>query len=382
MTATEPPLPREAYLSWLEIDLEAIRLNYRLMREQLRPDAALFAVIKADAYGHGALPVAKTLLHENPEMLCVARVEEAVELRDGGIDIPLLVLAPPFDAQAKVAVSHECAIVVCDPEHMRAMAVAARQQNTRARIHLKVDIGMGRLGALPQDVPALLQQIADTPELELEGVMSHFPCADAPPGSFTDNQARHFGEIVEQVRTAGMSVRYFHTANSAAILDHPLAHFNAARTGITLYGQYPGTEMERRLPLRPAMSMRTTVAFLKDVPAGTGLSYGHVYHTTRASRIAIVPLGYADGYPRHATNRGEMLVHGQRVPQVGRVCMDHVLLDVTDVPNVKLGDVVTAIGMDVNQVITAEELATRCDTIGYEITTRVGKRLPKFYSHG
>ena len=376
---TELALPREAYLSWLEVDLPAVRANYRLMREQLRGDAELFAVVKADAYGHGAVVVARALLAEKPAMFCVARVEEAVELRQAGIDSPLLVLAPPLGPQANLAVEHRCSIVVCDRVHIDAMAAAARAKGCRAKIHLKVDIGMGRLGALPECVPSLLDQVAECAELELEGVMSHFPCADAEPAELTDEQALHFGEIVGQVKSRELSVRYFHTANSAAIMDHPLSHFNAARTGIALYGQYPSIEMERRLALQPAMAMRTTIAFLKDVQAGTGLSYGLTFHTQRQSRIATVPLGYADGYPRHASNQTEMLVRGQRVPQVGRVCMDHVLLDVTDVAGVEIGDVVTAFGRDGEAVLSAEELATRCGTIGYEVTTRVGKRLPKFY---
>lgn len=380
MTVTDAALPREAALSWLEIDLQAIRTNYILMREQLPANAALFAVIKADAYGHGAVESARVLLPEQTPMFCIARVEEAVELRNAGISTPLLILAPPFAPQAQIAVAHNCAVVVCDPVHLDAMAGAAREQNRRTKVHLKVDIGMGRLGALPEFVPSLVERIAAMPELELEGVMSHFPCADSQPGELTDEQARHFGEIVSLVRQSNLPVRYFHTANSAAILDHPLAHFNAGRAGITLYGQYPSTSMERRLPLQPAMAMRTTVTFLKDVPAGTGLSYGLTYHTTRPSRIATVALGYADGYPRHASNIAQMLVRGQRVPQVGRVCMDHVLLDVTDVPHVRIGDVVTAFGTDGAELISAEELATWCGTIGYEITTRVGQRLPKFYS--
>jgi alanine racemase len=377
VTGTE--IPREAYLSWLEVDLECIRSNYRLMRKRMA-GRELFAVVKADAYGHGAVEVARALSTEKPAKFCVARVEEAVELRGAGIEQPILVLAPPLEAQAAVAARYDFEIVVCHPQHIHAMAKAARQHQRAAKVHLKVDIGMGRLGVRPEQVPEMLELLAAYSELELEGVMSHFPCADSPPDCLTDEQAVIFAEVVRVVQKIVPNVRHFHTANSAAILQHPSAHFTAGRAGITLYGQRPSEEMSGLGDLRPAIAMRTRVSFLKDVGAGMGLSYGLTYHTTRPSRIASVPLGYADGYPRHASNKAQMLVRGKRVAQVGRVCMDHVLLDVTDVTGVEIGDIVTAIGHDGGEEIRPEELAGWCGTIGYEITTRVGKRLPKFYS--
>jgi alanine racemase len=372
-------LKREAYLSWLEVDLGAIVHNYRILRGLVSQPGQVFPVIKADAYGHGALETARALLSEGIRMFCVARVEEAVELREAGIQTPILVFGPPLAAQAEVALGYDLSISVASREHIAHILAAARANGRKARIHLKLDIGMGRLGCRPGDVLDMLRFVARHPELEVEGIMSHFPSADMKPPTITRKQIEVFAAVRREVLAAGFHIPFFHVANSAATLDYPEAHFDAVRTGISLYGQYPSAEVEQRVPLRPAMSMKTRVIFLKDVPAGVGLSYGHTFVTRRASRIATVPLGYADGYPRHASNRTVMLVRGARVPQVGRVCMDLVLLDVTDVPGVEMGDEVLAFGRSGGDLLPADAVAAAIGTIGYEMTTRVGSRLPRFY---
>lgn len=366
------------HLSWLEIDLGRIRHNYRMLKGLLPAGVAAFGVVKADAYGHGAIPASEALLKEGVEMLCVARVEEARELRDAGIHHDLMILAPPLPPQAEQAVALDCRVIVCDPIHIEAAASAARKSGRRARVHLKVDTGMGRLGVKPEDAVEFAKRINAEPSLELEGIMTHFPCADAVPDQMTGQQIQTFVDIIQAVSSHGMDCRYAHAANTAATMMHPDSHLNAVRTGIGLYGQFPDVAMPRELDLRPAMAMRARIVFLKEVPAGTGISYGHTWHAPRASRIATIPLGYADGFPRHATNQTTMLLRGQRAPQVGRVCMDHILLDVTDVPEVQLGDVVTAFGEDdLGNVLRPEDVAARYGSIGYELTTRVGKRLPR-----
>lgn len=374
-------LPPSAYLSWIEVDLEAVRHNARLVRGLLPDRFPLFGVVKADAYGHGAVTVSQILLEEGYAMLCVARVEEAAELRNAGIEAPILVLAPPLAEQAALAVQYDSAIVVCDPEHIDAVKNAAAATQKIPSVHLKIDTGMGRLGASPEKADDLAREIISSPQpLKLEGVMAHFPSADERDPTLTNEQITRFSMVQQQLRGAGIDVPFWHTSNTAGILQHPTARFTAVRTGIALYGQYPGPEVEHKLDLRPAMALRTRVSFIKEVPAGTGLSYGHTFYTQRPSRIATLPLGYADGYPRHASNRTEMLLHGRRVPVVGRVCMDHTLIDVTEVPEAAIGSIVTAFGWshDTDDILSAEEVAYRFDSLGYELTTRIGKRLPRF----
>jgi alanine racemase len=225
----------------------------------------------------------------------------------------------------------------------------------------------------------MAHRIASDPGLVLEGVMCHLPCADMAPTEITLQQIAAFHAVRRDLRAAGLTVRYFHCANSAAILDYPDAHFDAVRPGISLYGQYPSSGIIHRVDLRPAMTLKTRVVYIKDVPAGTGLSYGHAFVTCRASRIATVPIGYADGYPRHASNVAVMMVRGAAARQVGRVCMDLTLLDVTDIGGVQIGDEVLVFGPSENGFLPADAVAAACGTIGYEITTRIGKRLPRFY---
>lgn len=375
-----PVLEKSSYLSWLEIDLEAIRHNYRFMRSRLKPGTELFAVIKADAYGHGAVPVGRAMEAEGAPVLCVARGEEALELRDGGLTAPILVLGPPLESQPRLFAGMNTAAVVSCREHIEFVAAAARTAGERLRVHLKVDVGMGRVGVRPESAVEFARTISSLPELELDGVMTHFPCADGEPRSLTEHQIRAFSEVCNQLAQSGYRPRWRHCANSAAILQFPEAHLDAARAGIVLYGINPSIDMPRHDDdLHPAMTLKSRIVLLKTVPPGTGLSYGHTFHTTRETVVATVPLGYADGYPRHASNSADMIVRGRCVPQVGRVCMDLLLLDVTDVPEVLLGDEVVAFGRAGQLTLRAEDVAARFGSIGYELTTRIGKRLQKFY---
>lgn len=389
MTAIERPAPagtvppRDA-VSWIEIDLSALRHNYHLLRAATAPEVRFIAVVKADAYGHGAVPAAKALETEGADLLAVARVEEARELRGAGLAAPLLILAPPFAGQADAAVALDAAEVVCNLDHARAMSRAAQERATTARVHLKVDVGMGRLGCRPESAVELAQAVAALPGLRIEGVMTHFPCADGATDPPCDQMTRSQIAAFRQVRTALIEAgaapgAIYHAANSATTLDYPEAHFDAVRCGISLYGQQPSFETRNRPPLRPVMAVKTRIAFLKDVPAGTGLSYGHTCTTERLTRVATVPMGYADGYPRHASSKTYMLVHGKKAPVLGRVCMDHTLIDVTDAGAVRESDEVLVFGQSGEDLLRAEDVAAAIGTIGYELTTRIGKRLPRVY---
>ena len=370
-------LPADARLAWLEIDLAAIRHNYRIFRRRAGASTVVFAVVKADAYGHGAVDTARALAAEGVDRLCVARMEEALELRAAGITAPLLVFAPPLTAACAALAGEGITLTACDPAHLDAIAAAAAATGRTLPVHIKVDVGMGRLGVRPEDALAFARAAAARPGITLDGVMTHFPCADGPPRSVTERQIADFLAVRAGLLDAGIRPNVFHCANSAAALDFPEAHLDAIRPGISLYGQYPSADVVARVPLRPAMAFRSRVTFVKDVPAGRGLSYGHTFVTRRPSRVATVPVGYADGYPRHASGRARALVRGTAVPQVGRVCMDQILLDVTDLPAVTPGDTVTLFGTDGDASYTAEDFAADAGTIGYEITTRIGKRLPR-----
>jgi alanine racemase len=372
-------LDRIEPLAWVEVDIEAVRHNFRELKKLVKPPTQCFAVVKADAYGHGATKVAVALLQEGATKLCVARAEEAADLRNDGIDAPILVFAPPLEGQAHFLVNSGCECVVCDAVHIENLASAARLSGKKCRVHLKVDVGMGRLGVPAEDALEFARLIMSKPELILTGVMSHFPCADMPARTLTLTQIERFRTVRQTLAGAGIESPIYHIANSAALLDYPEAHFDAVRPGISLYGQLPSLEVNSRPPLKPAMTMKSRIVFLKEVQAGTGLSYGHTYVTTRPSRIATVALGYADGYPRHASNKTRMLVRGKEVPQVGRVCMDLSLIDVTDLPDVKIGDEVVAFGRQGNAFLPAEHVARDIGTIGYELTTRYGKRLPRIF---
>jgi alanine racemase len=373
-------LDRRSSLSWIEVDISAVRHNFREIRRLLVDShTRVFAVVKADAYGHGAKQAATALLDEGADTLCVARVEEAVELRAAGVDAPMLVFAPPLAAQAHLILEADCAVSVCDREHVEALASAARAVSRRVSVHVKVDTGMARLGVQPTDAVPLLRAIAGHPELEIQGIMTHFPCADMKPQKLTRRHIEVFEAVRREIASAGFVVPVCHAANSAATMDYPEAHFDAVRPGISLYGQYPSAEVACRIDLRPAMSMKTRIILLKNVPAGVGLSYGHSFVTRQPSRIATVPLGYADGYPRHASNRAMMIVRGRVVPVVGRVCMDLTLLDVTAVPGVAMGDEVLAFGTSGDHILPADAVAATIGTIGYEMTTRYGRRLPRFF---
>lgn len=372
-------LGADTYLSWVRIDLGAILHNYRLLREFLPDHVSLFPVVKADAYGHGAVPVVRLLQEEGVERVCVARVEEGVELRQAGIKIKILVFTPPLLPQARVAAQHELEIVVCDVTHADAVAQAQRDCGKQVPVHIKTDVGMGRIGAQPGEVPGLLSYCRSK-GLNVFGVMSHFPCADTSDETTTLAMTDIFNGVHEAVRAADETEDlYFHISNTAATLRYPQAWFNAVRSGISLYGQYPSYDMERTLPLRPAMSLMTRIVYLKDVPANTPVSYCHTYRTSNPATLATLALGYADGYPRHASNHTHFLVHGKRAPQVGRVCMDQLMIDVSDIPEAAIGDEVLAFGTSGNLILLAEEVAARFDSLGYELTSRIGKRLPRFF---
>jgi alanine racemase len=338
-------------------------------------DIALLGVVKANGYGHGAVPVARTLEAGGIGALGVATPGEGMELRDAGIRVPIFLLAGPFGAPGDLLAKLNLTPVLYNLEQVRALEATLVSD---LAVHLKVDTGMTRLGVLPKDLPGFIAALAKTRHLKLTGVLTHLAEADETFEGATAEQFRVFEEVEAQVRRLAPEVRYFHVANSAAILGRKLGPCNWARPGIMLYGSSPHPRFTEGERLKPVMHFETQVISLKQVPAGSRVSYGGEWTAQRPSRIAVLPVGYADGYIRHLSKVGEVLIGGRRVPVVGRVCMDLTMVDVTDLPDVTLGTAVTLWGPG----LRAEEVAAWAGTISYELFCSVSSRVPRVYQGG
>jgi len=360
------------------IDLDAIAHNTKQL-QRLVPRAAMMAVVKADAYGHGAVPVARTVLAAGARWLAVARVEEGLELREAGITAPILILGYVAPSQAAVVVAHNLRPAIWDLRLGRALSQAAVAAQRPAPVHLKVDTGMGRVGVQPDEAVEVARALASLPGIEVEGVFTHLAVADEPENPFTQVQLNAFHKVVTQIRAAGIPVPVAHACNSAGLMLHPEAHYELVRAGIALYGMPPNPAVSWPVELRPALTWRTEVAMVKDLPPGSPISYGCTYHTRGVERIATLPVGYADGYSRLLSNRGEVLIHGRRCPVVGRVCMDQIMVRVPSDVAVAPGDEVVLIGEQEGDRITATEMADWIGTINYEVLCDIGKRVPRCY---
>ena len=365
-----------------EINLDAIAFNLRRIRELVGPDVKICPAVKADAYGHGAIPVSRTVLDAGAEMLSVAFVEEAVELREAGIQAPILLLGCAFPDQIPEIVEHDITSTVCDLDFARSLSREAQSAGKRAKVHIKVDTGMGRIGMHPRDVLEFALGVSELPGVEIEGIFTHFPCADVDDLSFTRAQIEDFHAISEAVRSAGVPVPIRHAANSGAIINLPESYFEMVRPGIMLYGLYEGAFVGRKVELRQAMTLKTRIIFLKEMLPGETVSYGRTFRASRPTMVATLPIGYADGYNRLLSNKAHALVHGKRAPVIGRVCMDQTMLDVTGVPGVSAGDEVVLYGSQGGETIPISEIAALQGTLTYEVACAVGKRVPRVYVTG
>ena len=360
-----------------EIDLSALRHNFRVLRSLISPSASVIAVVKANGYGHGAVPVSRTLVEEGVRMLGVATVEEGVELRQAGIGCPVVVLGGVDGPQAEEAHANGLSSVLFDPAQIPCLARAAGQRDRPFPVHPKVDTGMGRLGFLPGSAEAIIGALKPYKELRVEGWMTHLSSADgseAADREFTLGQLAAFSRGIPSVREAFGEGVAVHVLNSSGILSYRKYAFDMVRPGIALYGSLPAEGLGAELGLRPVMRLVTKIASLKELPPDHPVSYARSYRRSEPRRIAVVPLGYADGYRRSFSNAASMVVLGRRVPVAGRVCMDHTMLDVTDVPGVATGTDVLVMGEGAD---TADDLARIAGTIPYEILTQVGRRIPR-----
>lgn len=361
------------------VDLGAIRANVAELRRCAAP-AAVLAVVKADAYGHGAVPVARAALEAGAERLGVAIVEEGVALRTAGIDAPILLLSEPPPAVAPAVVEHDLTATVYTAAGIDAIGRAATAAGVVVPVHLKVDTGMHRVGCTPADAVALARRIADEPGLDLEGVFTHLAVADEPEDPYTAEQLACFGTVVDALAAAGLRPPIVHAANSAGTLLRPDARLDLVRVGITIYGIPPAPGLAPVPGLVPALRLTSAVTYVKRVPAGARLSYGLRYTAPGETTIATVPIGYADGVPRRLGHvGGEVLIGGHRHPIAGTITMDQLLVDVADAP-VAVGDEVVLLGRQGEEEITATDWADRLDTIAYEIVCGIGPRVPREYT--
>jgi alanine racemase len=376
-------MPNAKAHSWAEIRLADIAYNIAQLRRCIGDDTLFMAVVKADGYGHGAYRVAQTAIDAGARWLGVAIAEEGVELRDKGIDAPILVLGGIMPYEAEEVVASGLCQTVFTLDVAKALSDASAKQGKNADVHIKVDTGMGRVGVRPGiELEQLIEGLLKLPGINITGMFTHFAESDACDKAFTGGQISLFRQAVNQAESMGVGPLILHAANSAAIMDYSDARFNMVRGGISIYGYYPSNEIDnpQKIDLKPALSWKARVVYVKDVPAGTPISYGRTFTTQRPSKIATISAGYADGYRRQLSNKGCVLIRGSRAPVIGRVCMDQFMVDVTDIPGVAAGDEVVLIGGQGNETITADELAELCDTISYEILTSIGPRVPRIYA--
>ncbi len=373
-------LRRPSSHSWVETDLAAVRHNVRAIKQFLGPGRHLWAVVKANAYGHGAVPTATAALESGADGIAVSCLNEAAELRmDAAIRAPLLVLAAGEPRAAAWMVRLEIIQTACEPPMVEALSRAAQRLQKPARVHLKVDTGMGRLGVRPEDVLEFTRFLTGLPGVQLEGVFSHLATAESDDPAYAQLQYERFTKAVEDVSATGARPGMCHLANSAAALRFPEMLLDAVRAGLLIYGIQPDAPGLAPLDLRPAMTWKTRLSFLHRLLAGCSVSYGSTYVTERERLVGVLPLGYADGYPRHASNRGHVLLRGQPCPVIGVVCMDHLMIDATGAEGAEVGDEVVLLGRQGNSTITANRLAEWAGTVVHEVPTVIGRRVKRVY---
>ncbi len=356
----------------LDVDLAALEHNYRQLQGLCEPHVKMLAVVKADAYGHGLLPVARKLVQAGADYLGVGSLEEGLSLRQSGLALPILLLLGILPQEAERAVAADLDVALFRRDVAEALAAAARSQVKKARVHLKVDTGMGRLGLLPGEVTAFLDSLKEYRQLEVMGLISHLAVADWADKTYTLRQLQDFNELLAAARGRGWDLPLSHISNSAALWDLKEAHHGLVRPGLMLYGSPPAPDRPPPVDLKPVMTLSTQVLQLKRLPPGSSISYGCTYNTTDWCDLAVLPVGYCNGYCRLLSNRGEALIRGRRAPIRGRVCMNLTMVEVTGIAGVQEGDRVTLMGVDGDDRIRAEDLAAWADTISYEVYCLMG----------
>lgn len=370
----------EYYRVEAKINLDAICNNIDEVRKNINTHTKIMAVIKADGYGHGAVALAKAL-GDKVDAYGIAIIEEGIELRNAGFDKPILILGfTPYQLYDEV-VKYNITQTVFHYDMAKRLSDVAVSQGKQAKIHIKLDTGMSRIGFKDNEESIqVIKEISKLPNIYIDGLFTHFACADEADKTSARKQFRRYLAFADQLEKEGIDIPVKHVSNSASIIDLPEANLDMVRSGISTYGMYPSDEVNKsKLLLQPALSLTSNVIYVKQVPAGTGISYNSTFVTSRDSIIATIPVGYGDGYPRQLSSKGRVLIHGKSAPIVGRVCMDQFMVDVTDIPDVVEGDIVTLIGKDGNEYITTEEVANMAGSFNYELVCDIGKRVPRVY---
>ncbi len=377
---------------YVNVDLGAICANVQAAMDKVGPNVNMMAVIKTDGYGHGAVPIARALNKIGVYAYAIATIDEAVELRGAGIENPLLILGHVFEDDIEAALKYDVTLTVFATENARAISTIAGKAGKTAKVHIKIDTGMGRLGFLPGEESAKeIAEIFAMPNIEVEGIFSHFATADETDKTFACEQAKKYDDFVNLLESRGMKFAIKHLCNSAGIIDlsdndgtmASDVKYNMVRSGIMTYGLYPSEEVSKEsVRLSPALSLISHVAFVKEVDSGFAVSYGATYVTDGKTKIATIPVGYGDGYPRSLSNKGRVLIGGEYAPIIGRVCMDQFMVDVTNIPNVKQGDEVVLVGSQGDRNISVEEVADLAGSFNYEFVCGINKRVPRVYIGG
>jgi len=364
--------------AWVEIDLAALTHNIKQLKNILSPQTELMAVVKADAYGHGAIAISQTALSAGASWLGVATIPEGIELREAGIEAPILLLGATHTAEQVKAIAHwHLQPTICTPKQALIFSEFLVTINQSLPVHVKLDTGMSRLGTPWQEAKEFVQLVQRLPNLKLASVYSHLATADSPDRTIMLQQHQHFEQAIAQIKIAGINPDRLHLANSAATLTHPDLHYDLVRVGLATYGLYPALHLQSAINLKPVMQVKARVTQVKTIEPGTGVSYGHQFVAEQQTQIAVVGIGYADGIPRNLSNKMKVLIRGKFVQQVGAVTMDQLMLDVTDIPDLEVGEVVTLLGKDGENLISADDWAATLGTISWEILCGFKHRLPR-----
>jgi alanine racemase len=365
--------------TWVDVSIDAIKENVKAFREHIKPSSKLLTVVKADGYGHGAVEIAKAAIDSGADGLGVALLDEALELRQAGFQVPILVLGYTKPEGIEQAVQENITLTVYSKDSIHAIHKACEKLNKRAKVHVKIDTGMTRIGLQTKEAALELIKMMDPNQIEIEGIYTHFADADNPDASYTQKQFNEFLEVTEYLEAQGFAIPIRHCCNSAGTIAYPKMHLDMCRVGISTYGLYPGEHLKEMIDLTQAMTFQTKPVQIKEVPAGQSISYGRTYTPDHTSVIATLPVGYADGFSRRLSNRGEVTVKGKRALIVGRICMDQAMIDITDIPEVTSDDIVTIFGDEHKGYVPLDEVADLLDTIHYEIVCLIGKRVPRNY---
>ena len=366
---------------WTEINLDNLAHNIKEVRRITKKEALVTAVVKANAYGPGSIEASKVVLENGADRLAVATLSEGVELRRASIKAPILILGFTPENQHNIAVENDITETIYSLESAEKLSKIANRLNKKGKIHIKVDSGMGRIGFRAEESSIDdIEKIYRLPNIEIEGIFTHFAKADEVDKEYTKEQYENYKWVIDRLKDRNINIPIKHVSNSAATIDLPEYNLNMVRGGIMIYGLYPSKDVDKKkVSLKPAMTLKAKISHLKEVPEGTGVSYGQIFVTKRKSKIATIPIGYADGFTRLLTSKAEVSIDGKRVPIVGKICMDQCMIDVTDIENVEIGDEVVLFGDGKNGVPHIDEIAEKLNTINYEIICMVGRRVPRVY---